>query len=471
LDSKNIVGEKRGDYLKWVRFYLHFCSKYGHVASEARSLPPFLEKLKSKGQTEEQCGQAKKAVELYRTLPAGYGEWRKEIARESVAKESPGNYANGIFSQGTAVDSASEQGSPTAVSVSCARRLHTTPLLSGQNLEVQLGDEKSSCNSREKGNAGWRDIEAGLKNEIMLRHYSPKTFKAYASWMRAFSGFVANKNPSLVSGSDVKAFLTDMAVVKGFSASAQNQAFNALLFLFRHVLKRELGDLSDTPRAKRSKYVPTVLSKEEIDELFSNMKNPYRLVAELMYGCGLRLSEASNLRLHNFNFDTGMLSVQFGKGGKSRMIPLPRKIFPGITEQLDFVKKLHQEDLQNAYNGVFMPGLFDRKAKNAAKELVWQWFFPARNLTFVEKENGYRRYHLHESKIQLAVKDASRRAGIPKRVSPHTLRHTFATHLLQANYDIRQIQQMLGHSDIRTTMIYTHCIVSDVKPLKSPLDL
>ena len=127
--------------------------------------------------------------------------------------------------------------------------------------------------------------------------------------------------------------------------------------------------------------------------------------------------------------------------------------------------------MQNAYNGVFMPGLFDRKAKNAAKELVWQWFFPARNLTFVEKENGYRRYHLHESKIQLAVKDASRRAGIPKRVSPHTLRHTFATHLLQANYDIRQIQQMLGHSDIRTTMIYTHCIVSDVKPLKSPLDL
>ena len=191
----------------------------------------------------------------------------------------------------------------------------------------------------------------------------------------------------------------------------------------------------------------------------------------LMYGCGLRLSEASNLRVQNFNFDTGILSVQFGKGGKSRMIPLPKKIFSRIMEQLEFVKKLHQEDLQNAYNGVFMPGLFDKKAKNAAKELVWQWFFPAHGLTYVEAEKGYRRYHLHETKIQEAVKDASRRAAIPKRVSPHTLRHTFATHLLQANFDIRQIQQMLGHSDIRTTMIYTHCIVSDTKPLKSPLDL
>ncbi len=201
------------------------------------------------------------------------------------------------------------------------------------------------------------------------------------------------------------------------------------------------------------------------------MREPYRLVAELMYGCGLRLSEAANLRLQNFNFDTGMLSVQFGKGNKSRIIPLPKKIFPRIRNQFEVVSRLHEEDLAYGYIGTFMPGLFERKAKNAAKELVWQWFFPAQNLTYVEKENGYRRYHVYEGKIQEAVKIASQKAKIPKRVSPHTLRHSFATHLLQANYDIRQIQQMLGHSDVRTTMIYTHCIVSDVKPLKSPMDL
>jgi integron integrase len=280
-----------------------------------------------------------------------------------------------------------------------------------------------------------------------------------------------NKTPSGLTGGDVKAFLTDMAVERGFSASAQNQAFNSLLFVFRHVLKRELGDMSDTPRAKRSKYVPTVLSKKEVENLFENMKHPYRLVAMIMYGCGLRLSEASNLRIQNFNFDTGILSVQFGKGGKSRLIPLPKKIYPEIMRQFEFVKNLYQEDLRKGYSGVFMPGLFDKKAKNAAKELVWQWFFPAQSLTFVEATREFRRYHVHESDIQKAVKAAAFKAQIPKRVSPHTLRHSFATHLLQANFDIRQIQQMLGHSDIRTTMIYTHTIVSDSKPLKSPLDL
>jgi site-specific recombinase XerD len=166
-----------------------------------------------------------------------------------------------------------------------------------------------------------------------------------------------------------------------------------------------------------------------------------------------------------------MLAVQFGKGGKSRLIPLPEKIRPEITDQVEKVKSLHWEDLKKGYHGVFMPGLFEKKARLAPKELVWQWFFPAQSLIFVESDKGMRRYHVHESDIQRAVKSAAFKAGILKRVSPHTLRHTFATHLLQANYDIRQIQQMLGHSDIRTTMIYTHTIKSDAKPLKSPLDL
>jgi integron integrase len=254
-------------------------------------------------------------------------------------------------------------------------------------------------------------------------------------------------------------------------AAAQNQAFNAPLFLFRHVLKKDLGDLSDTPRAKRSKHIPTVLSRPEVDLLLAALHEPYALVAMLMYGCGLRLSEAANLWLHQFNFDTGILSVQFGKGGKSRTVPLPHKIHGAIMRQFEKVRALHQEDLQKGYDGVFLPASFEKKAKSAARALVWQWFFPAQRLTLVAATREVRRDHVHETDIQRAIKAAARQAGIPKWVSPHTLRHTFATHRLQANYDIRQIQQMLGHSDVRTTMIYTHTITSDLKPLRSPLDL
>jgi site-specific recombinase XerD len=191
----------------------------------------------------------------------------------------------------------------------------------------------------------------------------------------------------------------------------------------------------------------------------------------LMYGCGLRLSEAANLRIHQFNFDMGMLSIQFGKGGKSRTVPLPKKIHSAIMRQFEKARALHQKDLKKGYDGVFLPGSFGKKAKSVARDLVWQWFFPAQRLTLVEATREVRRYHVHETDIQRAIKAAARTAGIPKRVSPHTLRHTFATHLLQANYDVRQIQQMLGHSDVRTTMIYTHTIQSDLKPLQSPLDL
>jgi site-specific recombinase XerD len=191
----------------------------------------------------------------------------------------------------------------------------------------------------------------------------------------------------------------------------------------------------------------------------------------IMYGCGLRPSETANLRIQHFNFDTGMLSVQFGKGGTSRTVPLPNKIHGEIMRQFEKVRELHQADLQKGDDGVFLPASFEKKAKSAARELVWQWFFPAQRLTLVEATREVRRYHVHETDIQRAIKAAARKAGIPKRVSPHTLRHTFATHLLQANYDIRQIQQMLGHSDVRTTMIYTHTIKSDLKPLQSPLDL
>ena len=184
----------------------------------------------------------------------------------------------------------------------------------------------------------------------------------------------------------------------------------------------------------------------------------------LMYGCGLRLSETATLRTQHFNVDTGMLSVQFGKGGTSRTVPLPHKIQGELMRPFEKVRALHQDDLQKGDDGVFLPASFEKKAKSAARALVWQWVFPAQRLTLVEATRELRRDHVHASDIQRAIKGAARKAGIPKRVSPHTLRHTFATHLLQAHDDIRQIQQRLGHSDVRTTMIDTHTITSDLKP-------
>ena len=195
-------------------------------------------------------------------------------------------------------------------------------------------------------------------------------------------------------------------------------------------------------------------------------------MVKLLYGCGLRLSECVNLRVGCLNFDTGILTVHDGKGKKDRTVPLPETLIPELKDQLKKVIDLHQKDLDSGYAGTFLPGLLGRKYKNAAKELVWQWLFPGKTLTFVPDEKVLRRYHLHETHLQKAIKRAVNKSKIPKRASAHTFRHSFASHLLQANYDIRTIQELLGHSDVRTTMIYTHTIKSQtIKEAKSPLDL
>ena len=434
------------NYHKWVRFYLHFCQKYRHNPTESKSLQLFMEKLASKGHTAAQRAQAHCAVEYYAMfLSPAVPSWRDDDAGAPAAPKD-------------GEDDLAARKPESIIGPSPRMEAHAHVL-------VQAND------ARDQTHAAWQEVEAKLKDEILLRHYSPKTLQAYAGWLRKFRGFMVNTHPAELTGAEAKRFLADLAVRRQVSAAAQNQAFNALLFLFRHVFTKELGDLSDTPRAKRRKSIPTVLSRQEVERLLAALNEPYQLLAMLMYGCGLRLSEAANLRIHQFNVDTGMLSIQFGKGGKSRTVPLPKKIHGEIMRQFEKVRALHQEDLKKGYDGVFLPASFEKKAKSAARDLVWQWFFPAHRLTLVAATREVRRYHMHETDIQRAIKAAARKAGIPKRVSPHTLRHTFATHLLQANYDIRQIQQMLGHSDVRTTMIYTHTITSDLKPLQSPLDL
>ncbi len=329
----------------------------------------------------------------------------------------------------------------------------------------------SNEESRNKEDVGWNSVYLNLSAEIKLRHYSPKTLKTYTLWARKLQGFTKNKDPQFLVSNDVKEFLTFLAVKREVSASTQNQAFNALLFLFRHVIKKDFENMKDIPRAKRKPYIPVVLSREEVDAIFEQLLYPYDLVVKLLYGCGLRLFECLNLRVNNFNFDASVLTVHDGKGKKERTVPLPEKVLPELKEHLRRVTNLHEKDLNAGFSGVFMMGLLEKKYKNCGKELVWQWFFPAKTLTLVPETGEYRRYHLHETHVQKAIQRAVRKTKICKRVTSHIFRHSFATHLLQANYDIRTIQELLGHSDVRTTMVYTHTIKSKtIKESKSPLD-
>jgi len=323
---------------------------------------------------------------------------------------------------------------------------------------------------RKTESPAWDKAIADLASEIKLRHYSRNTLKAYANWIRKFQYYLKDKSPEALSSAEVKAYLTYLAVDCNVSASHQDQAFNSLLFLYRYVLKHDFGILKDIPRAKKSTFIPVVLSRQEVDSVLQHLAHPYKLVSQLQFGCGLRVTESVTLRVKDFNFDTGLLTVR-GKGNKSRTVPIPKMITPELRAQIEAVKKLHDKDLEKGFAGVFLEDQLEKKYPRAAKELVWQWFMPQESLTFVADTKELRRYHLHKTHVQDALYDAVRKARLTKRVTPHTFRHTYATHLLQAGYDLRTIQMLLGHADIRTTMIYLHCLPPKPgKEVKSPLD-
>jgi integron integrase len=325
--------------------------------------------------------------------------------------------------------------------------------------------------SQQRTNASWESEYSQLADQIQVRHYSKKTLRTYQGWTKKFQTFTHSKPPAMLSTDDVKNFLTFLAVKKRASATTQNQAFNSLLFFYRHVLHKEFGQVEGIVRAKRKPYIPVVLSRDEINAILKHLDPPYALVVKLLYGCGLRLFECLGLRVQCMNFDAGVLTVHDGKGQKDRTVPLPQTILPELRAHLESLKVLHQNDLHRGYAGVFLVNALEQKYKNAAREFIWQWFFPAKQLTFDRKAEEYRRYHLHETHVQHAIKQAVGKARITKRATAHTFRHSFASHLLQGNYDIRTIQELLGHSDVRTTMIYTHTVKSvTIKDARSPLD-
>jgi integron integrase len=309
-----------------------------------------------------------------------------------------------------------------------------------------------------------------LRDAIRIKHYSYSTEKTYVHWAKRYILFHNKRHPAEMGALEIEAFLSHLAQEANVSASTQNQAFNALLFLYRNVLQIELAIPIHALRAKRAQHLPTVLSKTEVNQVLRGMQGLHQLMARLLYGCGLRLMECLRLRVKDIDFEQSQVVVREGKGEKDRLTMLPASLVEPLKDQIAFVQQQHERDLAIGYGSVELPYALARKYPNADKELSWQYLFPSDRLSTDPRSGITRRHHLHPSGLQRAVKTAAKLAKINKPVSPHTLRHCFATHLLEAGYDIRTVQELLGHKDVRTTMVYTHVLNRGPKAVRSPLD-
>jgi integron integrase len=304
---------------------------------------------------------------------------------------------------------------------------------------------------------------------LRARHYSPRTQEAYMHWIRRYLEYFGYRHPRLLDVRDVNAFLTHLAVDRGVAASTQNQALSALLFLYNKVLEQPFGGV-EIVRAQKPKRLPVVLSRNEVAGVLSFMDGVPWLVCALLYGSGARVTEGLTVRVKDLDFDRGELIIRDGKGRKDRVTTFPDKLRGPLEQHLRRVRRQHMADLEKGLGRVPLPDALARKYPNANREWGWQWVFPASS-HFTDRVTGDRhRWHLHESVVEKAVRQAARMAGIAKHVTPHTFRHSFGTHVLEAGYDIRTVQELLGHEDVRTTMIYTHVLNRGGRGVLSPLD-
>ena len=309
-----------------------------------------------------------------------------------------------------------------------------------------------------------------LRAALRARHYSSRTEQAYVSWVKRFIFYHHVRHPAGMAEPEINDFLTHLAIRKKVSASTQNQALSALLFLYRYVLGREVGDLGEVIRARKPRRLPVVMTREEVKAVLANLSGDKWLMASLMYGAGLRLMECLRLRVQDIDFARNEILVRDGKGAKDRITMLPASLKSPLWEHLKRVKATHEHDLADGWGHVAMPDALDRKYPNAPKEWRWQWVFPQENRWRNTQTGEEGRHHVHESIIQKAVNGAVRKARLAKHATCHTFRHSFATQLLESGYDIRTVQELLGHKDVKTTMIYTHVLNRGGKGVKSPVD-
>lgn len=309
-----------------------------------------------------------------------------------------------------------------------------------------------------------------MRETLQTQHYSYRTEQTYIDWCRRFILFHGKRHPKDMGNSEVEAFITHLATRRKVAASTQNQALSAIIFLYKEVLNQPLDPVK-VIRARKPKRLPTVLTKDEAVRVINAMIGQYQLMAKLLYGSGLRLSECIRLRVKDLDFDQQSLTVRDGKGDKDRVTVLPESLLLPLEEHLRRVEQIHQKDLKDGYGTVYLPGALEKKYPNANREWAWQYVFPAKTISLDPRTGVQRRHHIADSSLQKAVRAAAKLAGITnKPVGPHTFRHSFATHLLQNGYDIRTVQELLGHKDVKTTMIYTHVLQRGAGAVRSPLD-
>ncbi len=309
-----------------------------------------------------------------------------------------------------------------------------------------------------------------IRHAIRTRHYSPKTEETYVHWVRRFIFFHNKRHPVEMAEPEIGRFLSSLATESRVSGSTQNQALNALLFLYHHVLGKEIGYVNGVVRAKKAPRLPVVLTRGEIQALLIYLDGCEKIMATLLYGAGLRLMECCRLRVKDIDFSQNQIVVRAGKGDKDRYTMLPAAVKESLIKHLDAGKRQHQNDVERNLGRVLLPNALDRKYPNASQEWGWQWVFPATRY-YIDRVTGRQyRHHLHESVLQKAVRETVRNAGIAKSATCHSLRHSFATHLLEDGYDIRTVQELLGHRDVSTTMIYTHVLNRGGRGVQSPAD-
>lgn len=308
-----------------------------------------------------------------------------------------------------------------------------------------------------------------IRIAVRTRNYSIRTERTYVDWAYRYIVFHDRRHPGELGAADINRFLSHLAADLNVAASTQNQALNAVLFMYKHVLKIEIGDIGDVIRAKKPARLPVVLSAEETADLLVQLEGTRKLMGELLYGTGIRIIELVRLRVKDIDFNRRMIFVRGGKGQKDRTVPLPAELAPELKVHLEKARRLHEQDLAAGHGTVHLPYALDRKYPNAPKEWAWKYVFPSGNLSVDPRSGIKQRHHVYESVLQKALKAATRRADIIKNVHAHTLRHSFATHLLEAGHDIRTVQELLGHKDLKTTMIYTHVTQDSACGIKSPL--
>lgn len=309
-----------------------------------------------------------------------------------------------------------------------------------------------------------------VRDTCRRKHHSIRTEKTYVQWIKRFILFHKKRHPNTMGKPEIEEFLTYLAVEGNVSSSTQNQAFSAILFLYREVMEHPLDEKINALRAKRTSKIPVVMTRTEVQELLQAIPTRHRLKAQLLYGCGLRLMECMRLRVKDLDFGQKLILVKEGKGGKDRITMMPKLLIQPLKDHLDSVWSLHQQDLREGYGRVHMPHALARKSPNAAQEWAWQYVFPSSQFSIDPRSHERRRHHMHESTLQRAVRTALKQTQIHKKVSCHTFRHSFATHLLEDGYDLRVIQELLGHENIETTKIYTHVMQDRKLQVQSPLD-